>query len=151
MQGQRCLIYAPLESLSPTVYSCHSTASRVTVTGHFEIRTMNDPKVTLNTIRGIWFNVLKCSKCSKGTPELQISISLVSLYDQSFSSYMPFRDKCSDYPKKDHEHSGVTGVQYTCMLPWYPRAPHFTPFCSLAATFYVQDICKFAFFHWAQC
>ena len=40
---------------------------------------------------------------------------LVSLYDQPFSNYRPFWDKCTEWPPKASEHYKGKGAQYTLL------------------------------------
>ncbi len=79
-----------LVSPSPKFPQIHSTASRFQVTGHFETRSLKDPKLTLNTT-------------SWHVPILLLSLSpkfhSVLFYDQPLSSYTPFEKRAKNDPK----------------------------------------------------
>ncbi len=64
------------------------------------------------------------------SPESQISL----LRSSTHTTYMPFWDKCIEWPQKDNEHYQIKGTPYT-----YDKYPEFHIWvrCSMASCFRV--------------
>ncbi len=81
----------------------HSTESHYWVIGHFETCAPNEPKMNLNTMRSkvphIFYTI---------TSESQVSIHFA--LQPPFSSYRPFWDNCTQWPRNDIEHYEVKGT-----------------------------------------
>ena len=91
-KGQRYPIYILKLPWFPNFTPFRSTASRCRVTGHCETSALIKPKITLTT---------KGSKVSHihVTTTSSHKFHSVSLYSKPLSSYRPFWDKFSEWPK----------------------------------------------------
>ncbi len=69
-----------------------SVSSRCPVTGRFETRAPNDPKITLNTKSS---KELKMHMTTTPSSKFQS----ISFYSLPFSRYRPFWDKCTKWPQ----------------------------------------------------
>ncbi len=105
----------------PNFTPFHSTTSLFRITGHFEINTANDPKMTLNNKQST-------------TPASQIAL-IYALQLASFEVNTILRQV---YRMKSIWPWTLKGQSYPIYMLQQPRVPNFTPFLSTGSRFRVS-------------
>ncbi len=73
--------------------------------------------------------------CSWSDPYMCYYVLNFTIQPAVFLSYMPFSDKCTEWPQNYIEHYKVRGTPYMCY--WCSPVLNLSPFCSLASRFCV--------------
>ncbi len=101
------LKYVSLVYTSPNLAPFRYTASYFWDTDHFETNALNDPK-ELEPYK------VKCTPYIALAVYMHPKFQFVSLYDQAFSRYRQFWDKCKECPQNDLQAYKVKCTPYMC-------------------------------------